>query len=552
MNDTAQEFTQICDAYYASWYRFHPQAAVAIGVYQYAGSLPPYDENSHRALVVLHEELITALEALTPSELDPDQLLDYQILQGAAYLERKNLLLQDWRYQRPQDYLPIQAVYLLQIRQIPDAANQLLLLLQAIPEYLSGAQQLLSLRAEQVPAIWADLAVTAADNGADFIDSLAAVQQWQAIPDLEYELRAASCAVREFSAFIQREIHPRAQGQFACGREYFEDLLRFRHNLPISVDDLYAFGEQLFQQTRQELLAVESTLRAAGERAGSPQTLLAAHSQPADLVGAYQQAMTEASVWLQQHRLVTMPKTENLQVIETPEFLRHRIPFAAYQEPAPDDPAQQGYYYVTPASGHESLPEHNSVILRHTSVHEAYPGHHLQFVTANMRPASRTPVRLLNASATLYEGWALYSEMLMVEQGFLHQPWSRYVLLRDRLWRALRVLIDIDLQVKQLSVEAAAQRLVDELGFSLEQARGEVAWYTESPTVPMSYATGWAMICTLRTHQQQQQDFDLVQFHDRLLACGSVALFAVIQRVFGVDVAQHIVNELFRNSVKVT
>ncbi|HED14256.1 MAG TPA: DUF885 domain-containing protein [Gammaproteobacteria bacterium] len=549
MNDTVQDFEQICADYYASWYRFHPQAAVEIGIYTYAGSLPPYDENSHRALIVLHEELITALDELSSSELDPDHLLDYQVLQGAAYLERKNLLLQDWRYHRPQDYLPIHALYQLQIRPLPDAAKQFLLLLQATPEYLSGARQLLSLRAEQIPAIWAKSAVAEATAGADFIDSLAVVEQWQQIPDLEYELQEASRAVREFATFIQHELCPRAQGVFACGREYFEDLLHFQHGLPITVDALYAFGQQLFEETRQALLEVESQLRGDGEPAVFPQALFTEHPQAKSLIRAYQQAMVEARSWLQEHRLVTMPVMEDLRVIETPEFLRHRIPFAAYQEPAPNDPAQQGYYYVTPAQGDE-LSGHNTVAIRHTSVHEAYPGHHLQFVTANMRSTSRTPIRLLNASATLYEGWALYCEMLMSEQGFLDQPLSRYVLLRDRLWRALRVLIDIDLHVNQLSAKAAAQRMVDELGFEPQQARAEVAWYTESPTVPMSYATGWSMICKLRVHQQQQQGFDLTRFHDQLLSCGSVALLVVIQHVFGVDTAQNIVNDLFTNTTK--
>lgn len=552
MSDAAREFTQICADYYAGWYRFHPQDAVEVGVYTYAGSLPPYDESSYRALIVLHEEVITALDELTLSALDPDQRLDCQMLQGAAYLERKNQQLQDWRYLRPQDYLPIQALYQLQIQPIPNAARCLRSLLQAIPEYLSGARQLLSLRAEQIPAIWVEAAVSEADSGADFISSLAEVKKWLPIPDLAYELQTAAAAVREFGDFVQRELAPRAQGSFACGREYFTDLLHFRHGLPITVEALYAWGQQLVKETRQELLTVESALRTAGDPEVAPEALLAQSPPVPDILQAYRQAMAEASAWLAEQRLVTMPANENLQVVKTPEFLRHRIPFAAYQEPAPDDPAQQGYYYVTLDHGDPQSSRHHTLAIRHTSVHEAYPGHHLQFVTANLDPVSRSAVRLLNRSATLTEGWALYCEMLMTEQGFLDQPLSRYVLLRDRLWRALRVLLDIDLHVHQLSAAAAAQRLVDELGFSQQQARGEIAWYTESPTVPMSYATGWSMICKLREQAQQQPGFDLCGFHDRLLSCGSVALPVVIQRVFGVATAQHIVDELFASPAKKT
>src|SRR6185436_20269561 len=145
--------------------------------------------------------------------------------------------------------------------------------------------------------------------------------------------------------------------------------------------------------------------------------------------------------------------------IETPVFLRHQIPFAAYSDPSPTDAAQLGLYYLTPPTDAEALAEHDEIGLTHTCVHEAYPGHHLHFVTVNGTPAARTLPRLLNASATSYEGWALYCEQLMQEEGFLRQPESRILLLRDRLWRALRVCIDVELHTGELTLEAAADRL---------------------------------------------------------------------------------------------
>ena len=187
-------------------------------------------------------------------------------------------------------------------------------------------------------------------------------------------------------------------------------------------------------------------------------------------------------------------------MVETPIFLRHQIPFAAYCEPAPNDSAQRGYYYVTPPQTEEELAEHDDIGLMHTCVHEAWPGHHLQFVTANLNPAARRLPRLLNASATFYEGWALYSEQLMQEEGFLNRPESRVILLRDRLWRALRILIDIEIHTRNISLETAANRLVTELGFPRSQALAELTWYSQAPTVPFGYATGWALINALRDH----------------------------------------------------
>ena len=248
---------------------------------------------------------------------------------------------------------------------------------------------------------------------------------------------------------------------------------------------------------------------------------------------------------MRDRNLVSVPAAEQLEV-ETPAFLRHQVPFAAYCEPAPNDPAQHGYYYVTPPQTGEELAEHDDIGLMHTCVHEAWPGHHLQFVTANLNPAARRRPRLLNASATFYEGWALYSEQLMHEQGFLDRPESRVILLRDRLWRALRILIDIEIHTRDVSLETAADRLVTELGFPRSQALAELTWYSQSPTVPFGYATGWALINALRDHLRRAPlSLPLKIFHDKLLSVGSVALPLVIQQVFGEPVWREVRQRVF-------
>ena len=189
---------------------------------------------------------------------------------------------------------------------------------------------------------------------------------------------------------------------------------------------------------------------------------------------------------------------------------------------------------MTPVVSEGQMLEHNRASIDLTCVHEAFPGHHLQFVTANQNPANSLP-RLLNPSATLYEGWALYCEDLMLEQGLLARPEHRFIMLRDRLWRALRVMLDVELHTRGLSVEDAAQRMCDSLGFEMSHARADISWYIQSPTVPMGYATGWALIRAVRETQSKNEGFELKSFHDRLLSVGSCGLPRVIKRAFGED-----------------
>lgn len=134
----------------------------------------------------------------------------------------------------------------------------------------------------------------------------------------------------------------------------------------------------------------------------------------------------------------------------------------------------------------------------------------------------------------MYEGWALYCEQLMVEEGFLAAPESRFVLLKDRLWRALRVLLDVELHTRGLSLQDAASRMQDLLGFTRKQALADLNWYSQSPTVPMGYAVGWLLITATRARlRAMEPTFSLRGFHDRLLSAGSIALPLVLRSCFG-------------------
>jgi uncharacterized protein (DUF885 family) len=126
----------------------------------------------------------------------------------------------------------------------------------------------------------------------------------------------------------------------------------------------------------------------------------------------------------------------------------------------------------------------------------------------------------------------------MHEQGFLNRPEQRVLLLRDRLWRALRIVIDVDIHTRGVTAETAAERLVTQLGFAPAQAMAELTWYTRAPTVPLGYATGWALINALRAGMQRHKGFSLRDFHDRLLSQGSIPLPKAIERAFGQEAWQ--------------
>ncbi|NOQ82205.1 MAG: DUF885 family protein [Methylophaga sp.] len=544
LNTHKDTFDRIEHSYLTTWCRFHPEAALEAGIEDHAGKLKPHDDETIGIQIVLNEKCLAALDEIDFDNLDPERQIHYQILHGCAELEHHNLMEHDWRHRDPTQFLPINALHQLTIRPVENLLQALKERLSAIPNHIRDAKNYLATAPELIPKVWLEMALAEAESGVSYCHHM---HKHPVISDainqddgIEIAIAATTKSLESFVQSLKR-LQAQCEGEFSCGREHFDRLLRQQHFLPINSHSLYDFGQRLFEQTKQQL---ETELEDSDE---SLSTIQQQHPNAEQLLTSYQQEMHAAEDFLREMDLVSLPAQQTLKVVTTPEFLQHQIPFAAYLDPSIADLSQTGYYYVTPTHSDEELKEHNLAAISQTSVHEAWPGHHLQFVTANQSSQGSHLLRRLHPSATLYEGWALYCEQMMLEQGFEHHQGQRIIMLRDRLWRALRIMIDVEIHTLGLSLEDAAQKMVDALGFSHEQAMGELNWYSQSPTIPMSYAVGWALINALREIVNPGNTAELKAFHDKLLSSGSIALPLVIQRQFGIDIwhkcSQHVFGE---------
>jgi len=542
----ASRFRELIDRYYRVWFRFHPEAAVDAGVHGYEHLLTPFAPEDLGGLVCLNDQLVVSLDELDRDDMDADERIDRELVRGAAVLENQFLLDIEPSCPDPARALPINAIYQLTIRPVADFKAAIAARLELIPAHLQQAGKYCEEHAEAIPPLWLRSAAISAREGSVFLRALGAHRDLHDQAAIRRSLQSAEQALVTFAGLLDHRLTPRAAGEFACGRARFEHLLARRHFLDLDADRLYEFGERLAHQVRAELADACRAITGSADLAAALAHIRRSHPRAEELLAVYRRHMEAARDFVRAHALVSMPAREHLSVVETPLFLRHQIPFAAYTEPTPVDPEQRGYYYVTPPADAEQLAEHDSAGLMHTCAHEAWPGHHLQFVTANSSSVGRALPRLLNPSATLYEGWALYCEQLMYEHGFLAGPAPRFILLRDRLWRALRVMIDVGLHTRGWSLDRAADLMVTELGFPRSQALADVTWYTRSPTVPASYATGWAIINALRSRlSAATRGFELKRFHDQLLSMGSIALPKAIERVFGLEPWRSVRAELF-------
>ncbi len=338
-------------------------------------------------------------------------------------------------------------------------------------------------------------------------------------------------ALDEHAAWLRSDALPRAEGEWRAGPERLEELIRLRA-LEADGDEILAVGEQI--------LADETAARDATCAEIDP-TLdpfevadVVKNDHPATFVEAleaYRQSMDRARAFVIEHQLATFPAHDTLRVVETPEYLRPTHPFAAYYEPAHFDPEPTGIYIVTPPETAEMMREHNYASISNTSVHEAYPGHHLQLASAIENPSL---VRLLSDSAAEFaEGWAFYCERLMKELGFDDTPAHRYIQHTDAIWRACRIILDVRLHRGEIGFEDAVEFLVSQTGFERAAAVAEVKRYTSTPTYQLSYLYGRHMIDALRDRVERRMGpaFTLRFFHDTLLQGGTLPV-AFARRLF--------------------
>lgn len=398
--------------------------------------------------------------------------------------------------------------------------------LEGIPAYLDASKD----RADGPQVrLWQGLEIEAAGELPSLFDELLTAAVSALEPAERRRLtRAVETAKTSVVAYADWLRGTLAEGTDAwpIGRERHDTLVAHRAFDGLDADEVLALG---WEQLAEEHAARTAAAREIDPDASEAEVIDRVKSDhPASFAGAldaYRDAMLRARSHLIERDLISIPSDERIDVAETPQYLRNVMPFAAYFSPAAFDARAKGIYVVTPSVGDDpdAMREHNLASISNTSVHEAYPGHHLQLDVARRHPSL---TRLLTDAPEFVEGWGMYSELMMREHGFDDDPHFRLMLHTDAIWRACRIILDVRLHRGEISVKEGTDFLVEHTSFERPNARSEVQWYTYRPTYPMSYLLGRTMLLRLRADEQARlgTDFRLKAFHDTLLRNGSLPI----------------------------
>jgi uncharacterized protein (DUF885 family) len=342
---------------------------------------------------------------------------------------------------------------------------------------------------------------------------------------VEQAAAAAQSALQDYSAWLREQLG-RADDDFALGSDKYDQLVGLRAFDGLTTDDILAIGEEQLEFNKRRRREVAAEIDANASEADVLDRIKS--DQPHDFEAAldgYRKAMGEARAFVADHAIATIPASEKLSIIPTPEYLRRVMPFAAYFPAAKFEPVRAGVYIVTPSIDGEAraMREHNWGSIYNTSIHEAYPGHHQQMTAALDNPSL---VRLLVDAPEFVEGWAMYCEQMMREQGFDTAPERLVIMYTDAIWRACRIILDVRLHRGEISVNDAIDFMVEHTGFERANATAEVQRYTHTPTYQLSYLLGKVLLLRLREDEQRRlgDKFSLLNFHDALLAGGNLPI----------------------------
>ena len=408
---------------------------------------------------------------------------------------------------------------------LPERLSLLAGRLEAIPDYLGGSKS----RAT-VPQVrlWQRLEIESAGDLPSFLDEIVAAGS--DLPDAERRrlTSAADTARRAFGSYSAWLEETLADGddEWALGSERYDELVALRAFDGLDSDAILAIGEEQLRLNREARVEAAREIDPSVDEATVVDRIKRDH--PAtfeEALEAYRDVMVRGRQHLIDHRIVTVPPDERIDVVPTPEYLRNVVPFAAYFSPPKFDRDPKGIYIVTPSVGDDpgAMREHNYSSISNTSIHEAYPGHHLQLAVANRHPSLS---RIATDAPEFVEGWGMYSEQMMREQGFDDAPNFRLAMYTDAIWRACRIILDVRMHRGELSVEEATEFLISNTSFEGANARAEVNRYTYTPTYQLSYLLGKVLLLQLRADEQRRLGprFDLGAFHDTLLNNGSLPI----------------------------
>ena len=535
-------FATFVDRYFEERFAMYPSEATGAGRHDRDALLEDWTAARVAARVAGLKGMLADLATIPRAT--PDDEIDARALDAQIRAELLDLdTLRAWE-SNPMTYagLPGGAIDGLIKRDFAPKAERLRLVIARsgrIPAVFDAARANL----KNPPREFTDLAIRMAKGSVGVFEGSVAAWAGDAagtdaalLADFRRANAATVAAVRAFAAWLEADLKPRSTGKYAIGADAFLAKLRFEEMVELPLPELLAKGEAQLAKDRAAFVATARLIDPGKTPVEVMRRLSDDHPTAEDLIPSVRRSIDESRRFLVGRGIATVPSDVRPTIEETPPYARSGS-FASMSTPGPfETKATEAFYYVTPVEAdwtkehaEEHLRLYNPPVVAMINVHEAYPGHFLQFLYVNQFP---TTTRKLVVAGTNVEGWAHYCEQMMVDAGFGGgDPKVRLAQLQEALLRDCRYVVGVKLHTAGMTVEEGA-KFFEEQGFQEPaNAYEEARRGAYNPTY-LYYTLGKLQIQELRDEYRRVKGGTLRDFHDAFVRQGGLPIPLVRQILF--------------------
>ena len=537
-------FARLADEFLAGYLAWRPQTGTALGLHEYDGRITDYSRASLDAELARLKNFDRRLDGLNPAALSARSSYDCRILRAAIRKEIFKFEERQVYTQNPMTYAGALNVNIYIKRDFAPLAQRV----QSIVAILNQASNLIAAAkanlAGELAKPFVETAIEVAQGSVDFLgkDLVEALKDFKEEP-LRAQFNAANehavAELRGYIVWLKEQKLPKAHERYALGRERFARMLREGELIPLSPERILEIGLRELKREQQIFAETAKKIDPAKKPIDVFKAIQKDHPTEESLIPETRKNLEAIRQFLIDRNIITIPSEVRARVEETPQFDR-ATSFASMDTPGPfETKATEAYYYVTPVEKHwtpqqkdEWLTAFNYYTTDVVSIHEAYPGHYLQFLCLNASPATRLE-KILDSYAFV-EGWAHYTEQMILDEGFGPNMPSRieqtgalkaakYRLAQsdEALLRLCRLCVSIQMHCQGMTVEQGTKFLQENCYYEEKPARSEATRGAYDPEY-LYYTLGKLQILKLRRDYQKQEGaaYSLKKFHDEMLRHG--------------------------------
>jgi uncharacterized protein (DUF885 family) len=514
-----------------------PANATAAGYHRHHGvSLDDELDDYSPAGIAAWRSFLTSTEsrirAESAKQLDAEQRADLDIMQDAVAGFRLDLdEIQSYRH-NPTLYVELAGnalytPYVLHFAPPTERYGHIIERLKRVPRFAGQAKDNLL----DSPEIWNQVAREENTGNVDLIDTtLRNDCPAQLRPQFDAAAAPALAALRDFNQWLETDLAKRTS-DWRLGKEKYAKKFSFALEIGKPPEQLLKEAEADLERVRGEMVKLSAPQTVEQALAA----VAADHATPSTYIASAKQSLAEATAFVKAKDLLTLPKRGNLQVIETPAFMRGIYGVGGFDAAPALEPELGAFYWVTPIPADwpqsridSKLREYNRSMMLHLSVHEAMPGHYVQAEYANdVQPLSRRLLRNLFANNPYVEGWAVYMQQVMADEGFHADTPGYQLTLKKQMLRVLaNTILDIRLQTLGMTDAQAIELMTKRTYQEQEEAMGKLQRAKLSSCQLPTYYAGFNGWMAVRKDYQAREGaaFQLKLFHERALKEGAVPL----------------------------